>query len=56
MKTYTKEQLLKKYKGRYINTISTYDYVEQIFMYEVISVKSKICENHNLPEDTIITD
>ena len=46
-----KEQLIKKYAGKYIDVYQTFDYTNQVKLYEVRSVKSKIWENHNLPED-----
>jgi hypothetical protein len=58
MTTYTSEQLCKKYKGKFINTLAHhYSQMDKrgnyITVYEVSSVKSKICENHNPPEDEI---
>ena len=56
---YTAEQLIKKYKGKYINTYP-YHYEKKdkqgnwVTLYEVRSIKNKIWENHNLPEDEII--
>ena len=50
----TETALLKKYKGKYINTRATYNYTTGEWMYEVISVSRKIKENHNLPEDEVI--
>jgi len=52
-KIYTKDELLKKYKNKYIDTYPIYDYVSQEYLYKVRSVKSKIWENHNLPEEEI---
>ena len=60
MKYYRKEQLLKKYAGKYIDTcphhykywndkINKYETV-----YEVRGVSKTIKENYNLPEDCII--
>ena len=60
MKTYTKEQLLKKYDGKFIDTspnhyefwndkINKYETV-----YKVRGVSSVIKENYNLPKDCII--
>jgi len=54
MKLYTEKELLKKYKGKYIDTYATYDYQLSEYRYEVRSVKSTIHENHNLPEGEII--
>ena len=53
MKLYTKEQLLKKFKGKYINTYKHYDYSTRETKWEVRGVKNKIWENHNLPEEEI---
>ncbi len=56
MKLYTKEQLTKKYANKFINVYphhhEVWDDKEHRYktVYEVISVKSKIWENHNLPE------
>ena len=50
----TEAVLLKKYKGRYIDTHATYDYTKREWLYEVHSVSLKIKENHNLPEEEII--
>lgn len=56
MTYYTKEQLLKKYKGKYINTYP--HFYEQrdengkwITLYEVREVHKTIHENCNLPEE-----
>ena len=53
MKLYTKEQLLKKFKGKYIETCKHYDHYTKETKYEVRSVKNKICENHNSPQEEI---
>ena len=53
-KQFTEAELLKKYKGRYIDTYATYDYANGEWLYEVRSTSSKIKENHNLPEEEII--
>lgn len=53
-KQYTEAELLRIYKGRYIETHPTYDYANHVWMYEVRSVSKKIRENHNFPEDEII--
>ena len=56
MKLFTKEQLLQKYKGKFIDVV--YHYYEKhdengewITMYEVRCVSSKIRENYKFPED-----
>jgi len=51
---YTKEQLINRYKGKYIKTMQTFDYIKQEWVYRVTGVKSKIHENYNLPENCII--
>lgn len=53
MKLYTKDELLKKYKGKFIKTIRDYDYSTRTTKWSVISVKNQICENHNSPEEEI---
>ncbi len=50
-KLYTREQLIKKYGGKFIDTYKHFNYQEQKAYYEVRGVKSKIWENHNSPED-----
>jgi hypothetical protein len=51
MKPLTQQQVNKKYKGKYIEVLSTYDYSEQRNMYEVLKVSSTIRENMTLGED-----
>lgn len=57
---YTKEQLLKKFKGKYIHTYPLrYEYrnpktFDWETVYEVRGVSKTIKENYNLPEDEII--
>tara|TARA_R110000868_G_scaffold5681_3_gene33595 strand:+ start:2765 stop:2941 length:177 start_codon:yes stop_codon:yes gene_type:complete len=55
-KKYTAEQLIKKFRGVYIDTHPTYDYSKGEWLYEVRSTSRKIRENHNLPEEEIIQD
>ena len=56
MKLYTKEQLIKKYTNKFINVYPHHHEVwddklhQYKTVYEVRGVKSKIWENHNLPE------
>ena len=50
-KMLTKEQVNKKYRGKYIEFISTYDYDKKIYLYEVIKTFSSIHENTTLGED-----
>jgi hypothetical protein len=58
-KMYTAEQLIKKYKGKYINTYPKhYDYRDEktgeyVTLYEVRGVSKTIKENFNLPEDEV---
>jgi hypothetical protein len=51
MRQLTKEQINKKYKGKYIEIISQYDYSKRIYLYQVIKVSSTIKENMTLGED-----
>ena len=51
MKKLTKEQVNKKYKGKYIEIGKTYNYTEQKYLYEVRKVYEKIHENTTLGED-----
>lgn len=51
MQPLTKQQVNKKYKGKYIEILSTYDYSLGINLYEVIRVYSSIRENTTLGED-----
>ncbi len=47
----TKEQVNKKYKGRYIEIYQTYDYENQCNLYEVRKTSGVIKENMTLGED-----
>lgn len=57
---YTKEELLKKYKGKYINVYPLHHSYRNpkthLFetIYEVRGVSKTIRENYNLPEDCIL--
>ncbi len=53
-KLYTESELLKKFKGVYINTYPTYDYSKGEWLYEVRGKSKTIRENYNIPEDEII--
>jgi len=58
-KLYTAEQLLKKYKGKYIDTYPHhYERKDKdgnwITVYEVRGVSKNIKENYNLPEDELV--
>ena len=46
-----KQQVNKKYRGKYVEILSTYDYSLGIELYEVIKVSSTIRENMCLGED-----
>ncbi len=58
-KMFTAEQLIKKYKDKYINTYPRhYDYQDEktgdyVTLYEVRGVSKTIKENFNLPQDEI---
>ena len=58
-KMFTAEQLLKKYKGKYINTYPKHhDYRDEktgdfVTLYEVRGISKTIKENFNLPQDEI---
>ena len=47
----TKQQVNSKYKGRYVEILTTYDYSKQINLYEVIRTSKTIRENMTLGED-----
>jgi hypothetical protein len=56
---YTKDQLLKKFKGKYVDVYPRhYDIKDNegnwITSYEVRGVSKHIKENFNLPEDAVI--
>jgi len=51
MKTLTKEQVNKKYRGKYVEFNETYDYTTRKTMYEILNVYSTIRENTTLGED-----
>ena len=51
MKQLTKEQVNKKYKGRYIEIRRTFDYSKGINLYEVRKTSCTIRENMTLGED-----
>lgn len=48
---YTKEQINKKYKGRYIEIYKTFDYTNKQWLYEVGKTFKDIHENTTLGED-----
>jgi hypothetical protein len=47
----TKEQVNRRYRGRYIEIYQTYDYQNRRDMYKVIKVYKSIHENTTLGED-----
>ena len=51
MKTLTKEQINKKYKGYYVEMLKTYDYEKKQSLYEIIKISKTIRENMTLGED-----
>ena len=60
MRLYTAEELIKKYKGKFINTYPHhYEKMDDkthawITTYEVRGVSATIRENYNLPEKEVI--
>lgn len=48
---YTKEQINKKYKWKYVEIAKTFDYTKQIDLYEVRKTSKVIKENMTLWED-----
>lgn len=51
MKLLTREQINKRYKGKYVKIIKTFDYEKGYWLYEVIKVYREIHENTTLGED-----
>jgi hypothetical protein len=51
MKTYTKEQINKKYKDKYVDVYGTFDYTTRTYNYEVRKVYKVIHENTTLGQD-----
>jgi hypothetical protein len=51
MKKLTKEQVNKKYKGKYVQFLRTYDYQKQKDFYEIVKTSKTIRENMTLGED-----
>ena len=47
----TKKQVNSKYKGKYVEIVSTYDYSKQATLYEVVKTSKTIRENMTLGED-----
>ncbi len=57
-KLYTKQELIKKYKGKYIKVYPHHYETRQddvwITTYEVQGISNKLKENYNLPEEAVI--
>jgi hypothetical protein len=53
-KQLTAEQLIKRYKGKYIDVYPTFDYMEHRWFYKVMGVSKTLRENYNLPEDCMV--
>lgn len=51
MKILKKEQVNRKYKGIYVEFLSTYDYSEGVNLYEVVKTSKTIRENMTLGQD-----
>jgi hypothetical protein len=51
MKTYTQQQINKKYAGKYVEVGKAYNYGEQRWDYEVRRVYAEIHENTTRGED-----
>lgn len=51
MKALTKQQVNKKYNGKYVEVTQTYDYTNQCEMYEVTKTSPTIRENMTLGQD-----
>ena len=51
MKQLTKDQVNKKYKDKYIEFSSVYDYINQQWFYEIWKVSKVIRENMTLGQD-----
>lgn len=51
MKELTKEQVNRKYAGRYVEFLSRYDYSEKKHYYEIIKTHREIHENSTLGQD-----
>ena len=53
IRQYTEKELLKKFKGKYIDVYRHYDYSTKENTFEVRSIKKVIWECHNLPEEIL---
>jgi hypothetical protein len=51
MKRLTKEEVNKKYKGKYVKFIKTFDWDKKIDTYEIVKVYNTIHEDTTLGED-----
>jgi len=51
VKKLTKEQVNKKYRGKYVEFRRSYDYAKQKDFYEIIKTSKTIRENMTLGED-----
>ena len=52
-RVYTKNELLKFFKGKFIDVYPHYNYTTKETTFEVRSIKSVIWENHNTPEEIV---
>mgnify|MGYP001315317362 CR=1 FL=1 len=52
-RVYTKNELLKFFKGKFINVYPHYNYTTKETTFEVHSIKNVIWENHETPEEII---
>ena len=52
-RVYTKNELLKFFKGKFINVYPHYNYTTKKTTFEVHSIKNVIWENHETPEEII---
>jgi len=50
---YTKSELLKFFKGKFIDVYPHYNYTTKETTFEVRSIKNVIWENHETPEEII---
>jgi len=53
-KKYNETELIKNFKGRFINVNSVFNYDKHEWEYEVVGISKKIKENFNLPKDCIV--
>jgi len=51
---YSKQGLLKKFKGLYIDTLPIYDCKKRVWLYMMRKVSRKKKANFRLPEDCIV--